>query len=398
MNAIKEASRIVRMIKGESVEDSLVAPEDRRGEEEAETDDEYWEEDEVPVDNGRSHKWFSKPCNPKLVRVTGAHYRLEFRVADRKVRMVYCGNEYTPRGRIQKKLGGICLSTVSDQADWIVKKMKSVCRWEKLGQDMAIPLYTEIKIDHGGTSGYIYRADPCRRLQESGKFRGLHYWGTFSWRFDRNAGRQKEHKIPAKLLCIMRAVPGSSAVFGDDYEQDRLFATIHSLIKEPSTYLDFLDQKIDKGDFQHPASKLLLKGRLEVQGTQPKVSVVPLVHLIRPACVIPDFDPVFDQKQRIITMLPARDKAYDHIVLRSREQWSSLFQTLCVSAVSRKNEKGKHFGKAKRFSPRFDFNVTEALAAAEAEEAEQEAAMAASGDTEGANWDDGVEEVVEVAV
>jgi hypothetical protein len=165
------------------------------------------------------------------------------------------------------------------------------------------------------------------------------------WKFPT---QRRDVFIPACILVFVMAEEHNSAFFVTLYQEKRVFAFIQSLVKEPGTYFNCRSRKLDKEDIQHPASKLIFKGVLEVEnGTNTALTTLTtLDNLDGPAVCFPDIDPVFTPKTSTIASFhQPGDKGHHHMILRNRNQWSLVYQAMCVN---------KYAG-GKRNNPTFQF-------------------------------------------
>ena len=228
------------------------------------------------------------------------------------------------------------LEALTNSTRAIMRLVKS--RTKRCGSPYSIPVYTAVKVKHGSDVVY-YRADPVLvefLTREEPTTRCD--WGTFRWDIVEDGDEQDESEdsteqdIPGKMLCFLMATPESKSFFGDDYQQGRLFAVIQSLSTEPEGYLSNCEETPRRqSDIQHPASKLIFKGKMEMDGQTIRTTLTPMDTLTGPAIVVQDFDPVFTKgsKTKIKSMLQPRDPGFEHMIIRGRRQWSDVFQAMC---------------------------------------------------------------------
>jgi hypothetical protein len=98
---------------------------------------------------------------------------------------------------------------------------------------------------------------------------------------------------------------------------------------------------------QHPASKLLFCGYLEVD---PRTKEVPHVHVLNiqtinnPLVVVRDFHPIFTKSNKICELRSKKEEKYlPYIIMKPRRDWSILFQSMIRN----------NFGKRKSVVPDF---------------------------------------------
>ena len=203
----------------------------------------------------------------------------------------------------------------------------------------------ERKIEGELHERYFLYADPLHVCK--GAARGRHDWGFFKWEDDTSPElATKATLAPAQVLTFLMCTRGTEWFFGEHAAMNDLFALVHSLFDEPSTYFN-VKEKWHASDWLHPASRLLFRGRMEMETQQvPMCRIVNIESLQGPATVIRDFDPVFPNRGPMISsMLQPGDSGHEYIIIRPRRNWADVFWSVASDK----------FGKTKRVSPKFVF-------------------------------------------
>jgi hypothetical protein len=295
-------------------------------------------------------------CDGEVAILTGQQYVLRFSSTE-KPRLVFTGKVSSGRGKVLKKNPVRCLSEVSEIAKSIIRYASGIAREHRqllksLGSStIDIMIYTRAVvpqriIDGDLSDRYFLYADPFYVYKGISKSRND--WGFFKWEQSELCENDDvSSSVPAKALMFMKCTVGTEWFFGQHAVKNGDYALINSLFDEPSTYFDLEEEWIED-DWLHPASRLLFRGKLEMETPRiPMCRLVDIMSLQGPATVIRDFDPVFFNRGPVITnMLQPGDSGHEHIIMRPRRNWSDVFRSVGTDT----------FGKTKRVAPNFVFS------------------------------------------
>ena len=304
--------------------------------------------------------------NEKYFSLEGNHYILRF-TPRCKPKLFYSGSRSTNRGKKSSMFRENCLSTW-DHADSKIAKAivryasESLKEHKKLFKvsepNFDLPVFTKIdKIAKDEEDlRFFVRCDPYCVYKNSVFARND--WLFFSWNITNSPGMNGNEevslpkiKVPSKVLCVLGFDERAHFLYKSS-QPSKGFCLLHSLNAQPNTYYDHINEGWTEIDQQHPASRLLFKGGLEMTKTRGKSTNIPVVHcvplraIVGQAIVIQDFDPVFEEKGTTIRrMLQPKDPGHEHIIIRYRRDWSTVFQAMATN----------QFGKELRVNPVWNF-------------------------------------------
>ena len=272
----------------------------------------------------------------------GNHYSI-FITAIGECSFQFTGYDYGTRGKSHSDNKKACLSAKYESVRRIIRKIRQHIDGFPLSTDIIIPVFTELRLPDENSAIQLFRADPIHRGSD-GEIVERSDWAWFQW--ESGDSRKADEIVAGQLLCFLEANNSNKEFFEKEDSQIEMHAMFHSFSEMLPLSIS-MDDVFDINAMQHPASRLLFKGKIEREENTrlPKIYIDTVASIINPAIVIRDINPVWEKRNSKIAQHRSNKEEIEleYILVRKRRQWSDVFQRVCMNT----------YGEKKRFIPDF---------------------------------------------